>query len=203
MERGDHLVTVRMGYTHHGLYLGAGQVIHYCGLATGLSAGAIEVTSLEKFSDGNLTTPWPHPLSIFDVEERIDRAFSRLGEDRYDLLTNNCEHFVNWCIDGTKKSAQVRMASKSAMSTLLQSAAPASGSMFGALSAAVSIAQAVKESEKPVEAATSAVAKTATSGAAAAVVAAVAAPAAIPVAIGIAAGTAALYGVKKIWKLLD
>ncbi|MCG9053036.1 lecithin retinol acyltransferase family protein [Laribacter hongkongensis] len=29
MQRGDHLVTARTGYEHHGLYLGQGRVIHY------------------------------------------------------------------------------------------------------------------------------------------------------------------------------
>ena len=29
MQAGDHLVTFRMGYTHHGLYLGNKEVIHY------------------------------------------------------------------------------------------------------------------------------------------------------------------------------
>ena len=30
-----------------------------------------------------------------------------LGEDRYRVWTNNCEHFVHWCLSGTARSAQV------------------------------------------------------------------------------------------------
>jgi hypothetical protein len=37
----------------------------------------------------------------------IDRARSRLGERRYRLLRNNCEHFSEWCIVGEPRSAQV------------------------------------------------------------------------------------------------
>jgi len=35
------------------------------------------------------------------------RARSRLGENDYRLLTNNCEHFYNWCLSGVSRSAQV------------------------------------------------------------------------------------------------
>jgi hypothetical protein len=37
----------------------------------------------------------------------VRRARSRLGERRYDLLRNNCEHFCSWCQDGEARSAQV------------------------------------------------------------------------------------------------
>ncbi|HGY1053508.1 TPA: lecithin retinol acyltransferase family protein [Aeromonas salmonicida subsp. pectinolytica] len=33
---GDHLVTARLGYTHHGLYVGGDLVIHYQGPNLGL-----------------------------------------------------------------------------------------------------------------------------------------------------------------------
>ncbi|MGU5583238.1 lecithin retinol acyltransferase family protein [Aeromonas hydrophila] len=33
---GDHLVTARLGYTHHGLYVGGDLVIHYQGPNHGL-----------------------------------------------------------------------------------------------------------------------------------------------------------------------
>lgn len=29
------------------------------------------------------------------------RALSRLGEEKYHLITNNCEHFVRWCRSGS------------------------------------------------------------------------------------------------------
>ena len=45
--------------------------------------------------------------SDFDVREVICRARSRVGEDRYRLLTNNCEHFCEWCLRGTARSFQI------------------------------------------------------------------------------------------------
>ena len=38
----------------------------------------------------------------------IKRAFTRLHENWYDMLKNNCEHFVTWCICGEKLSSQVK-----------------------------------------------------------------------------------------------
>jgi hypothetical protein len=37
------------------------------------------------------------------------RARSRLGERRYDVLRNNCEHFCNWCQVGESRSRQVEL----------------------------------------------------------------------------------------------
>ena len=37
----------------------------------------------------------------------VQRAESRLGEQRYDLLTNNCEHFATWCKTGRQESEQL------------------------------------------------------------------------------------------------
>jgi hypothetical protein len=40
-------------------------------------------------------------------EEVVRRARLRLGENRCRLLTNNCEHFCEWCIRGQPRSYQV------------------------------------------------------------------------------------------------
>lgn len=104
---GDHLVTKRLGYTHHGIYLGRGKVIHYSGLANGLRAGPVEITSLDHFSQGKPTYVQSHENRVFCHKQTVKRARSRLTEDKYNLLTNNCEHFINWCIYGKACSEQV------------------------------------------------------------------------------------------------
>ena len=43
----------------------------------------------------------------FDLATAIARARSRLGEDRYRLWSNNCEHFIEWSLNGVNRSAQV------------------------------------------------------------------------------------------------
>jgi hypothetical protein len=42
----------------------------------------------------------------------VQRACSRLGECRYDLLSNNCEHFCSWCELGESRSPQVESLTK-------------------------------------------------------------------------------------------
>jgi len=45
--------------------------------------------------------------TLFSPEETIRRAKSRLGEDKYSLVFNNCEHFAIWCKTGISESHQV------------------------------------------------------------------------------------------------
>jgi len=45
-----------------------------------------------------------------DREEILSRAYSRLGEDRYNLIFNNCEHFASWCATGIPVSFQAALA---------------------------------------------------------------------------------------------
>lgn len=45
---------------------------------------------------------------VFSAEETIARAKSRLGEEKYNLVTNNCEHFAMWCKTGEGVSSQVK-----------------------------------------------------------------------------------------------
>jgi hypothetical protein len=110
MNRGDHLVTPRNGYTHHGLYVGSDLVIHYAGLSDGFNKESIELTSLDSFCNGCGYIIKSHPFRIFDGEKSVERAYSKLGEDSYNIIFNNCEHFVTWCIYGIHSSSQVNTA---------------------------------------------------------------------------------------------
>jgi hypothetical protein len=49
---------------------------------------------------------WPEELRCYPDQEVIKRARGRLGEQDYDLGTNNCESFVMWCICGKNISFQ-------------------------------------------------------------------------------------------------
>jgi hypothetical protein len=50
---GAHVVTQSRGYTHHGIYVGASQVVDYAGLARGLRRGPVEEISLSSFAAGH------------------------------------------------------------------------------------------------------------------------------------------------------
>jgi hypothetical protein len=103
---GTHLITCRRGYTHHGIYLGYGRVMHYAGRIK-YPQGLVEEISLAEFSGGRALRAEIMRTVRFDGNEIVRRARSRLGERRYDLLRNNCEHFCNWCRLGENRSFQV------------------------------------------------------------------------------------------------
>ena len=105
---GAHLTTSRRGYSHHGVYVGRGRVVHYSGLPGVWQCGPVEEVSLSQFAIGHTVRIVQHDKSPYSPEEIIRRARSRLGENEYRLLTNNCEHFCNWCLNGISHSAQVQ-----------------------------------------------------------------------------------------------
>ena len=101
---GSHLVSSRFGYTHHGIYVGNGEVVHY------LLDEGVTLSDLEEFSRGNAVRVRTHPGAPYSGEECARRALSRLGEDEYNLVFNNCEHFATWCATGEQRSPQVERA---------------------------------------------------------------------------------------------
>lgn len=95
LDCGDHICVARYRptpYTHHGLYLGLGLVIHY-------DFTRICIVTLEQFAKGQAIFKVQSPM-IYPREVVMARALSRLGEEKYNLMTNNCEHFVRWCRNG-------------------------------------------------------------------------------------------------------
>ena len=114
-EAGTHIQTPRKiqgfeAYTHHGIYIGCGMVIHYSGFHQAGKAGKVEYIEYDEFCADNQAEVYKHTYSLkgnsFPKAEVIQRARSRLGEDEYDLLLNNCEHFCNWCTHGDHHSSQ-------------------------------------------------------------------------------------------------
>jgi hypothetical protein len=91
-------------YQHHGIDIGDGSVIHYR-----KPSEIIEQTSFETFSKGNKVYVRQYPDGFsFISEVVVKRSFSRLGENKYNLLFNNCEHFASWCKIGISESKQVK-----------------------------------------------------------------------------------------------
>jgi hypothetical protein len=104
-----HVVTSRSGYTHHGIYVGDGKVVHYAGLSRGWRPGPVEEISLTEFARGRLVRIRRPIRPRFDRSDVVARARSRLGEDRYRILSNNCEHFCEWCVCGESRSPQIEL----------------------------------------------------------------------------------------------
>ena len=45
--------------------------------------------------------------NLYSPGDTVQRARSRLNESKYNLITNNCEHFAIWCKTGISESHQV------------------------------------------------------------------------------------------------
>jgi hypothetical protein len=104
---GAHLITPWLGFAHHGIYVGDGKVIHYGALVYDIIRKPVEEVTLETFAGGRPIFIVQHDELAFDVPTILERARSRLGESKYRLLSNNCEHFVEWCLYDVHRSHQV------------------------------------------------------------------------------------------------
>lgn len=103
---GSHLISPRKFFIHHGIHLGNGRIAHYGGCSGPFNTSSIEITDLEHFGKGNAI--WIlQDQSEYSSDEVVVRARSRIGECHYSVLSNNCEHFCNWCIRGKSYSVQV------------------------------------------------------------------------------------------------
>jgi Lecithin retinol acyltransferase len=107
ITEGAHLVTSRTGYSHHGIYVGNGMVVHYSGLADGMNTGPVVEVTIFEFTLGNGYYVKRHENPKFSSNEIVGRARSRIGEELYCVFSNNCEHFCEWCINNDHDSEQV------------------------------------------------------------------------------------------------
>jgi hypothetical protein len=83
------------------------QVVHYSGLSRYWRYGPVEEVTLSDFVSGHSVWIVDHAESTYSDHEIVERSRSRVGEHGYRLLTNNCEHFCNWCVTDLSRSAQI------------------------------------------------------------------------------------------------
>jgi len=106
MQIGDHIVASRLGYEHHGIYVGYNNVIHYAG-GSSLNKKGVELTTYLKFINGGSCRTVPYSTRLSGAEA-VTKARSRLGENNYNVVFNNCEHFARFCATGISSSYQVQ-----------------------------------------------------------------------------------------------
>ncbi len=110
MDLGDHIYVACPGYDHHGIYCGVYRgedtVIDYSAETVKESDARVCPRLLSEFAQGGIVRVIKYARS-YPPREVVDRAMSRLGEARYDLVLNNCQHFATWCKTGEPTSSQV------------------------------------------------------------------------------------------------
>ena len=105
MAAADHLQVPRQHglFHHHGIDLGDGTVAHY------LEGREILRSPIDEFRQ-------EQPITLIQHDDAsapgvtLRRAMSRIGEQNYNLLFNNCEHFATWCKTGRHRSGQIESA---------------------------------------------------------------------------------------------
>jgi hypothetical protein len=96
---GDHIYADYAHSFHHGVYCGNEEVIHY------INGNKICKTPLSKFAKKQRIRIKYYHRSY--VQARVvKRAERRLGERKYNLIFNNCEHFASWCKTGHSRCGQ-------------------------------------------------------------------------------------------------
>ncbi|MBD2498564.1 lecithin retinol acyltransferase family protein [Nostoc sp. FACHB-280] len=110
MAKGDHIyVSIYTNNTapyHHGIDCGNDTVIHYQKNYKNEKNGIILWVSMKDFTKGRkiytrIYNNCDSPLIV------VERAKRRLGETKYNLFYNNCEHFARYCKTGVPISDQV------------------------------------------------------------------------------------------------
>jgi hypothetical protein len=131
MVRGDRLAVERrfagstVTYTHHGIDLGDGTVVHARpdDPERIFDGGSVARTSLAEFAAGAPIRVITDPPSIHPPDEIATRALSHVGRDGYCPVVENCEHFASWCATGERGSRQVDLLAARVASTATRVAA--------------------------------------------------------------------------------
>lgn len=135
IKYGDIIGVQRAGglYDHYGVYENDNRIYEYAARDSDSGRADVHTTTLKAFirdSAGCFVLIFPEKYGrpakleipvfsavdyadkaaayhLYSPEETIQRAKSRLGETKYSLLFNNCEHYAIWCKTGIHESHQI------------------------------------------------------------------------------------------------
>ncbi|XP_048241396.1 phospholipase A and acyltransferase 3-like [Haliotis rufescens] len=120
LEPGDQVEFERGIYSHWGVYIGDGYVIHLASV-DGQSFNKAEkaVVRKDKIMDvagnsrmnKNNSKEEKYGLKAYSKSEIVKRATNQLDRTGYNLLASNCEHFASWCCYAIEIHDQVGMCS--------------------------------------------------------------------------------------------
>lgn len=113
-QKGDMIRVELNGIFHYGIYVSDEEVIQF-GYPPVLREKdkdhiVVVSTSIDVFSCGNFVEVGvpdkKEKKEAFPKEKIIENARKRIGEEGYNILHNNCEHFAYECYFGKKYSSQ-------------------------------------------------------------------------------------------------
>ena len=106
------IIRVKVNFYHHyGIYVSDSEIIQF-GLpdnsGTPSEKICVMTTDIDVFANGGFTETaeldHAEKHKRRRPEDAVKIATSRIGETGYNILNNNCEHFVNDCVFGEPKS---------------------------------------------------------------------------------------------------
>ena len=113
----ENLNVACLHFRHHGIMIEDGWVIHFARCRVPNQTNQVKLDSLETFCN---ITPYAEPGEACEYKNDVEykrvihrnRAVWLLFHSeewgKYNLFTNNCEHFSRFCKVGRRESAQVR-----------------------------------------------------------------------------------------------
>jgi len=112
---GDLIRTKVRFYHHYGIFVSEDEVIQF-GLPDDPMRAAEQIKVLSSdihtfLQGGELEVAQPDSAArkqLRDADTIVQLARKRLGEGGYDILHNNCEHFVNDCAFGQPSSSFIQ-----------------------------------------------------------------------------------------------
>ena len=109
LHPGDHIRVKRKRrfYTHHGIYMGDGEVVHVAGSIREKTDPEVVKTDLNRFLKGGTLKRREYKERL-PASETTRIAERHISDKSYSMLWNNCEHFATYCATGKKKSRQVK-----------------------------------------------------------------------------------------------
>ena len=101
-EYGDIIYTKHNLYRHYGIYINENCVVHYDGKLDDmfLRKMCIRETTMDRFLGGKTSYYIDNREAKFNNEEVVKRARECIGEEKFNLVSHNCEHFAMWCKAG-------------------------------------------------------------------------------------------------------
>lgn len=106
---GDIVIFQRTFYKHYGLYIGDNKVIHRDNInLMNKFKSKVKINNIDEIhgilKNGNNI----YNRERLPINKTLEMAYAHLNESgKYDIFTNNCEHFVTMVCYGKKESKQI------------------------------------------------------------------------------------------------
>jgi len=107
---GDIVIFQRTFYKHYGLYIGENKIIHRDNInLMNKFKSKVKINNIDDIPGKQKNGNYIYDRERLPIDKTLKMAYSHLNETgKYDIFTNNCEHFVTMVCYGKKESKQIK-----------------------------------------------------------------------------------------------